>query len=88
MAGKRNNELTETIFEFIYRYADEKNGPTPTIWEISVSLKLPYSTVYYHVGKLERRHLIMIEDNKIVVVGSEWIGPERQLSLFQQSYSK
>ncbi len=88
MVGKRNNFLTRQIFEYICDYADGKNGPTPSINEIAEGLTLPYSTVYYHVGKLERKHLILIEDYKIVVIDSEWIRPGMQLSPFRESYSK
>jgi hypothetical protein len=75
MAGKRNNTLTEDIFQFIIDYADSKNGPTPTIWEIAESKRLPYSTVYHHIQKLQIWQRITILDNKLVVNGSEWLPP-------------
>jgi len=42
----------DDIFEWICRYADEMDGPTPSINEIALQFKLNYKTVYYHVMKL------------------------------------
>jgi hypothetical protein len=48
---KRRTRRDE-IFEWVCRYADEMDGPTPSINEIAVHFKLNYKTVYYHVMKL------------------------------------
>ena len=45
----------DEIFEWVCRYADEMDGPTPSINEIALHFKLNYKTVYYHVMKLLSR---------------------------------
>jgi predicted transcriptional regulator len=66
----------EQIMAYICDYAGDRNGPTPSINEISKSLGWTYSVVYHHVmkliidGKLEQR------DGKLCVIGSEWYPPE------------
>jgi len=71
---KRRTRRDE-IFEWVCRYADEMDGPTPSINEISVHFKLNYKTVYYHVMKLIVEGRLRQERGKLVVVGSEWIEP-------------
>jgi hypothetical protein len=65
----------DEIFEWGCRYADEMDGPTPSINEIAVHFKLNYKTVYYHVMKLIVEGRLRQERGKLVVVGSEWIEP-------------
>lgn len=67
------------IYEYILAYADEKDGPTPSINEIHAAMAWSknYSTAYYHVMKLIARGLLEQADGKLVVVGSEWIPPMR-----------
>jgi DNA-binding transcriptional regulator YhcF (GntR family) len=65
----------DEIFEWVCRYADEMDGPTPSINEIAVHFKLNYKTVYYHVMKLIVEGRLRQERGKLVVVGSEWIEP-------------
>jgi hypothetical protein len=36
----------DEIFECVCRYADEMDGPTPSINEIAVHFRLNYKTVY------------------------------------------
>ena len=38
----------DEIMLYICDYADEKDGPTPSIHEIAQQFKLAYSTVFYH----------------------------------------
>jgi DNA-binding IclR family transcriptional regulator len=56
-------------------YAEGKNGPTPTIREISQAFGLAYTTTYTHVLKLIRDGRVMQSDGKLVVIDSEWIPP-------------
>jgi DNA-binding transcriptional regulator YhcF (GntR family) len=76
---KRRTRRDE-IFEWVCRYADEMDGPTPSINEIAVHFKLNYKTVYYHVMKLIIEGLLRQERGKLVVVGSEWIEPVTRLA--------
>jgi DNA-binding transcriptional regulator YhcF (GntR family) len=70
----------DEIFEWGCRYADEMDGPTPSINEIAVHFKLNYKTVYYHVMKLIVEGRLRQERGKLVVVGSEWIEPVTRLA--------
>ncbi len=67
----------DEIYEWVCLYADEMNGPTPSIREISAHFCLNYKTVYHHVLKLIIEGRLRQERNKLVVVGSEWIEPPR-----------
>lgn len=67
----------DKIYDFICAYADEKNGPTPSIREISQSMHLGYSTTYHHILKLIIEGRLEQRDGKLLVVGSEWYGPEQ-----------
>jgi SOS-response transcriptional repressor LexA len=73
--AKRRTRRDE-IYDFICAYADEKNGPTPSIREISQSMHLGYSTAYHHILKLIIEGRLEQRDGKLLVVGSEWYGPE------------
>jgi len=82
MARKRKTRRDE-IYEWVCTYADEMDGPTPSINEIASHFDLNYKTVYYHVIKLIAEGRLQQERGKLVVVGSEWLQPEhpaRQLS--------
>jgi hypothetical protein len=68
----------------VCRYADEMDGPTPSINEIAVHFKLNHKTVYYHVMKPIVKDRLRQERGKLVVVGGEWIEPARLL--FQQRF--
>jgi hypothetical protein len=59
--------------EWVCCYADEMDGPTPSINEITVHFRLNYKAVYYHVIKLIFEGRLRQERGKLVVVGSEWI---------------
>ncbi|MFA5379913.1 MAG: hypothetical protein WC455_29405 [Dehalococcoidia bacterium] len=72
----KGTERRARIYEFICRYADEMDGPTPSINEISISLKIDYKVTYYHVMKLIAVGRLRQERGKLIVVGSEWIEPE------------
>jgi len=76
MAWKTNGELRQRIYEFVLSYASEKDGPTPSKLEIAKNLHLPYSTVYYHMLRLQAAGLLSEEDGKILVPGSEWYPPD------------
>jgi hypothetical protein len=71
---KRRTRRDE-IFEWVCCYADEMDGPTPSINEIALHFRLNYKTVYYHVMKLIVEGRLRQERGKLVVVGSEWIEP-------------
>jgi len=71
----RRRTRRDEIFEWVRRYADEMDGPTPSINEIALHFKLNYKTVYYHVMKLIVEGRLRQERGKRVVVGSEWIEP-------------
>ena len=66
----------DEIMLYICEYADEKNGPTPSILEIKRKFELSYSTVYHHVMRLIIEGRLEQRDGKLVVVGSEGYGPE------------
>jgi len=74
----RAGKLTcrDEIMLYICAYADEKDGPTPSIHEIAQEFKLAYSTVYHHVMKLIIEGRLRQQDGKLIVVGSEWYGPD------------
>lgn len=65
----------DEIYSFICTYADEMDGPTPTIREIARHFGLNYKTVYHHVLKLIIEGRLRQDRGKLVVVGSEWIEP-------------
>jgi DNA-binding IclR family transcriptional regulator len=65
------------IYEFIVRYADELDGPTPSIREVAESLHLDYSVTWRHVQTLIAHGKLRSERGKLVVVGSDWIEPKR-----------
>jgi DNA-binding transcriptional regulator YhcF (GntR family) len=65
----------DEVFEWVCRYADEMDGPMPSINKIAGHFKLNYKTVYYHVMKLIVEGRLRQERGKLVVVGSEWIEP-------------
>lgn len=67
----------DEIYRWICLYADEMDGPTPSILEISRAFHLNYKTAYYHVMKLIIENRLRQERGKLIVVGSEWIEPER-----------
>jgi hypothetical protein len=71
---KRRTQRDE-IFVWVRRYADEMDGPTPSINEIALHFRLNYKTVYFHVMKLIVEGRLRRERGKLVVVGSEWIEP-------------
>lgn len=75
-ATRRRRTRRDEIYEYICAYADEKNGPTPNIREISEALEVCYSTVYHHILKLVIEGRLEQRDGKLLVVGSEWYGPE------------
>lgn len=67
----------DEIFDWMVDYADEKNGPTPSIREIAITFGLAYTTVYTHVLKLIRDGRVRQSDGKLVIIDSEWIPPPR-----------
>ncbi len=73
---QRRRTRRDEIYDFVCAYADEKNGPTPSIREISQSMHLGYSTTYHHILKLIIEGRLEQRDGKLLVVGSEWYGPE------------
>ena len=76
MKAKRGRTRRDEIYDYICDYADVKNGPTPSIREVSQAFKLGYTTVYNHVMKLIAERRIEQEDGKLIVIGSEWIPPD------------
>jgi hypothetical protein len=76
LAGRpKRRTRRDEIFEWVCRYADEMDGPTPSINEIALHFRLNYKTVYYHVMKLIIEGRLRQERGKLVVIGSEWIEP-------------
>ncbi|HML24949.1 MAG TPA: hypothetical protein PKD09_25065 [Aggregatilinea sp.] len=73
----RSRSRRDDIYDFICAYADEKDGPTPSIREVAKAFGVYYSTAYHHVMKLIIDGRLRQEDGKLIVVGSEWIAPER-----------
>jgi hypothetical protein len=71
----RRRTRRDEIFEYVCAYADELNGPTPSIREIALHFRLNYKTAYLHVGKLILERRLGQERGKLVVVGSDWIEP-------------
>jgi len=71
----------DEIYDFICAYADEMDGPTPSIREVSIHFGLAYNTVYHHVMKLIIEGRIRQDRGKLVVIGSEWIEPPRPKQL-------
>jgi hypothetical protein len=70
----------DEIMLYICEYAGGKSGPTPSILEIAHHFRLAYSTIYHHIMKLQIEGRLKQEDGKLIVVGSEWYGPEDFLS--------
>ena len=73
----------DEIYEYICVYANEMDGPTPSINEISIHFHLNYKTAYYHIMKLIIEGRLRQERGKLVVTGSEWIEPLRPRRLFE-----
>ncbi len=81
-ARQIGEERRRRIYDFIVTYADELEGPTPTINEVAANLALDYKVTYYHVMKLIAQGLLKQERSKLVVVGSTWKKPEIGSPLF------
>lgn len=77
----RGKKRRRDIYEFICTYADEMDGPTPSINEISQHFRLNYKTTYYHILRLINEGKLRQEKGKLVVVGSEWLEPPRPTQL-------
>jgi hypothetical protein len=75
-ARQIGEERRRRIYDFIVTYADELEGPTPTINEVAANLALDYKVTYYHVMKLIAQGLLKQERSKLVVVGASWKKPE------------
>jgi hypothetical protein len=75
-ARQIGEERRRRIYDFIVTYADELEGPTPTINEVAANLALDYKVTYYHVMKLIAQGLLRQERSKLVVVGASWKKPE------------
>lgn len=71
----RRRTRRDEIFDWVCAYADEMDGPTPSINEIARHFEVNYKTAYYHVMKLIVEGRLRQERGKLVVVGSEWIEP-------------
>jgi hypothetical protein len=65
----------EAIYDYIIEYANTLDGPTPSIREVALALGIDYKVTYYHVIKLCAEGRLRQERGKLIVVGSEWIGP-------------
>lgn len=65
----------DEIYDWVVAYADEMDGPTPSIREIAGAFGLNYKTVYFHVMKLIIEGRLRQDRGKLIVVGSEWIEP-------------
>lgn len=66
----------DEIFDYICDYAIIHDGPTPTIREIAFEFKLNYKTVYDHIQLLIGEGRVNYRNGKIMVTGSQWIGPD------------
>jgi predicted transcriptional regulator len=75
-ARAKGEERRARIYQFICTYADEMDGPTPSINEIANNLDIDYKVTYYHIMKLIAVGRLRQERGKLIVVGSEWIEPE------------
>jgi hypothetical protein len=78
MAWKRNDALSDDIYNYICVYADDHDGPTPSIREVSKNFGMCYSAAYHHIMKLIIDDRLMQRDGKLVVVGSDWLSPDYQ----------
>lgn len=65
----------DEIYLWIVSYADEMDGPTPSIREIARAFRMNYKTAYVHILKLMNEGRLCQERGKLRVVGSEWIEP-------------
>lgn len=74
--GKQSTRRDE-IYDYIVLYADEHNGNSPSILEVTHHFQLAYGTVYGHVMHLIAERRIERLDGKLVVPGAEWIPPNR-----------
>ena len=74
--AREQADRRDEIMLYICAYADEKDGPTPSIHEIAQEFKLAYLTVYHHIMKLIIEGRLRQQDGKLIVVGSEWYGPD------------
>lgn len=73
---KAKRTRRDELMDYIIGYAQERNGPTPTIRELSEYFQLSYTTTYTHVQQLKRENRLNWIDGKIVIPGSKWIAPE------------
>lgn len=68
----------DEIYDYICEYADEHNGPTPSIREVAFYFRRSYSTVYRHIQQLVEEHRLEWRDGKLIVVASSWLPPENE----------
>jgi len=73
--SKRALRLRDDIMRYICEYAGDKNGPSPSINEISQYLELSYSSTYHHVMRLIVDGKLQQQDGKLCVIGAEWYAP-------------
>lgn len=75
------------ILQFIIDYADGHDGPTPSVLEIQRGFNRPedgkqlhYSTIREYIKDLICDGRIRYEDNKLIVIGSDWLPPDDYIS--------
>jgi excisionase family DNA binding protein len=72
---------TREAYDFITAFCERSSGIPPTVREIMTALDMPStSVVSYHLRKLEEQGYIEIRDHEargIMVVGAQWIPPDR-----------
>jgi hypothetical protein len=71
----RRRTRRDEIFDFVCAYANEHQGPTPSIHEIALHFKRSYSTIYRHVQRLLEEQRLDYRDGKIIVPDAEWHPP-------------
>lgn len=66
----------DEILAYICVYARAHNGNSPTIREVAAHFGLSHITVYHHLLKLQAEERLALVDDKWVVDGARWFGPE------------
>ncbi len=73
---RRRRTRRDEIYEWICDYADEMDGPTPSINEVATHFGLAYKTAYVHIVKLILEGRLRQDRRKLIVVRSEWLRPD------------
>lgn len=70
------NTQRDRVYAYICAYADEHNGPTPSIREIAAHFDRGYTTIYRHVQRLIEEGRLEMRNGKLSVRDARWTPPQ------------